>query len=541
MAGTSNYPGALDDFAEASPTNLGDDDSTGRNHSERHDDVEAAMEAVQGELGVDPAGPSASTVAARFTAIDSALTGKASASVTITAGNGLTGGGDLSADRTVSASFATSAAALGVSAAGTTNNVSRGDHVHTMPTASDVSAAPTTRAISAGNGLTGGGDLSADRTISASFSATNPVVNGAAAPGSANALSRGDHIHPNDTTKADLASPTFTGVPAAPTASVSTNTTQVATTAFVNSEIANDAILLSTVTASAQLLVGAGSASVAALSSGSAGQVLTVSGSATYGLAWLDATGGGATVVMSPVEPVDQEDGTLWVDTDSDVPTFTASAYVLNSLVTTKGDVIAASAASTPARLGVGTNGQVLKANSAAATGLEWAADVGIPDTLLDAKGDLIAASAADTAARLAVGSNGQVLVAASGEATGLIWQGPAEVIAIAVSDEETAITTGTAKVTFRMPFAMTLTAVRASLTVASSSGLPTFDINEGGSTILSTKLSIDATEKTSTTAATAAVISDSALADDAEITIDIDVAGTGAKGAKVYLIGRRA
>ena len=217
------------------------------------------------------------------------------------------------------------------------------------------------------------------------------------------------------------------------------------------------------------------------------------------------------------------------------------TGVVLNSLVTAKGDVIAASAASTPDRLGVGTNGQVLKANSATATGLEWSADLGIPATLLDAKGDLIAASAADTAARLAVGSNGQVLVAASGEATGLIWQGAAEVIGIAVSDEETAITTGTAKVTFRMPFAMTLTAVRASLTVASSSGLPTFDINEGGSTILSTKLSIDATEKTSTTAATAAVISDSALADDAEITIDIDVAGTGAKGAKVYLIGRRA
>jgi hypothetical protein len=36
-------------------------------------------------------------------------------------------------------------------------------------------------------------------------------------------------------------------------------------------------------------------------------------------------------------------------------------------------------------------------------------------------------------------------------------------------------------------------------------------------------------------------VISDTALADDAEITVDIDTAGTGAKGAKVYLIGRRA
>jgi hypothetical protein len=112
------------------------------------------------------------------------------------------------------------------------------------------------------------------------------------------------------------------------------------------------------------------------------------------------------------------------------------------------------------------------------------------------------------------------------------------EIIAIAVSDETTTITTGTAKVTFRMPFAMTLTAVRASLTTVSSSGTPTFDINEAGSTILSTKLTVDANEKTSTTAATAAVISDAVLADDAEITIDIDTAGTGAKGAKVYLIG---
>jgi hypothetical protein len=162
-------------------------------------------------------------------------------------------------------------------------------------------------------------------------------------------------------------------------------------------------------------------------------------------------------------------------------------------------------------------------------------------NALVDAKGDLVTATADNTPARLAVGTNDFILTAASGETTGLVWRGSPEVIAVAVSDEETALTTGNAKVTFRMPFAMTLTAVRASLTTASTSGLRTFDINEGGSTILSTKITIDANEKTSTTAATAAVISDSALADDAEITIDIDVAGTGAKGAKVYLIGRRA
>lgn len=114
------------------------------------------------------------------------------------------------------------------------------------------------------------------------------------------------------------------------------------------------------------------------------------------------------------------------------------------------------------------------------------------------------------------------------------------EAIVIAVSDETTAITTGTAKVTFRMPFAMTLTEVRASVNTVSSSGLPTFDINEAGVSILSTTLTIDANEKTSTTAATAAVISDTTLADDAEMTIDIDTAGTGAKGAKVTLIGYR-
>ncbi len=116
-------------------------------------------------------------------------------------------------------------------------------------------------------------------------------------------------------------------------------------------------------------------------------------------------------------------------------------------------------------------------------------------------------------------------------------------VIQLACSDESTVLSTGTGKITFRMPHAMTLTAVRASLTVAgTTSGLTTIDINEGGNSILSTKLTIDLTEKTSTTAATPAVISDASLADDAEITIDIDAISGGAteKGLKVTLIGTR-
>lgn len=115
--------------------------------------------------------------------------------------------------------------------------------------------------------------------------------------------------------------------------------------------------------------------------------------------------------------------------------------------------------------------------------------------------------------------------------------------IGIACSDETSDLTTGTAKATFRMPFAMTLTAVRASVTTAPVGSTITVDINEGGVSILSTKLTIDASEKTSTTAANAAVISDSALADDAEITIDIDQVGSSTAGAglKVWLLGTKA
>ena len=62
------------------------------------------------------------------------------------------------------------------------------------------------------------------------------AMNGSQAAGSSNLYARADHVHPSDTAKANLASPTFTGTPAAPTAGASDNTTQIATTAFVKSQ-----------------------------------------------------------------------------------------------------------------------------------------------------------------------------------------------------------------------------------------------------------------------------------------------------------------
>jgi len=115
------------------------------------------------------------------------------------------------------------------------------------------------------------------------------------------------------------------------------------------------------------------------------------------------------------------------------------------------------------------------------------------------------------------------------------------EYFVIACSDETTALTTGTAKATFRIPFAGTLTGVRASVTTAQGSGsILTVDVNKNGTTVLSTKLTIDNSEKTSTTAATAPVISVSSIADDDEFTIDIDQVGSSPTGLKVTLIVAR-
>jgi hypothetical protein len=151
--------------------------------------------------------------------------------------------------------------------------------------------------------------------------------------------------------------------------------------------------------------------------------------------------------------------------------------------------------------------------------------------------GDIIVGGSSGAATRLAKGSDGNALRMVSGAQA---WVGDPVAIQVAISDETTALTTGTAKLTFRAPYAFTLTGVRASLSTASSSGLPTFAIKMGGASILSTNLSINASAKTSVGATTPAVISTSAITDDAEMTIDCTVAGTGATGCKITFIGTK-
>lgn len=112
---------------------------------------------------------------------------------------------------------------------------------------------------------------------------------------------------------------------------------------------------------------------------------------------------------------------------------------------------------------------------------------------------------------------------------------GVTKTIILACSDMTTALTTGTAKAYFHIPdAAATLIDVKATLITASSSGTVTVDINKNGTSILSTKLTIDASEKTSRTAATSYVFSNTDMAEGDEYTVDIDGAGTGAKALQV-------
>lgn len=173
-----------------------------------------------------------------------------------------------------------------------------------------------------------------------------------------------------------------------------------------------------------------------------------------------------------------------------------------------------------------------------------------VTDGTEDAKIDFKTIIAGTYASRAYIG-NGVVIGSPTGgdkgagtlNATNLYRQGADIALThwvIEVTGDAVALATGTGKKTFNAPHAMTVTAVRANLVEAQTSGnIVTVDINEAGSTILSTKITIDNNEKTSTTAATAPVVSDTAIADDAVIAIDIDQIGNGtAKGLKVHIIG---
>lgn len=134
------------------------------------------------------------------------------------------------------------------------------------------------------------------------------------------------------------------------------------------------------------------------------------SGSVTVGIQ------DGTTAQKGAVQLTDSTSSTS--TTTAATPNSVKSAYdlangaIAKSTVTTKGDLILGTAASTVARQAVGTNNHVLYSDSAQTNGVVWAAG---SKSTLTTTGDLLYASAANTLARLGIGTSGQVLTVSGG------------------------------------------------------------------------------------------------------------------------------
>ena len=168
-------------------------------------------------------------------------------------------------------------------------------------------------------------------------------------------------------------------------------------------------------------------------------------------------------------------------------------------------------------------------------------------DFILDGAGDITIDSAGttsiDSTGNVTIDSDTGVITFSDGGASlATVASLRQESFIMACSDETTALATGANPVsTFRMPYAFTLTSVKASVTTAPTGADIIVDINDGGSSIFTTNLlHIDDGDKTSVGSGTTPNITDTSLAADAEITIDIDQIGSGTAGAglKVTLIG---
>jgi hypothetical protein len=114
-------------------------------------------------------------------------------------------------------------------------------------------------------------------------------------------------------------------------------------------------------------------------------------------------------------------------------PVFTATdadqANAVAAALTTKGDLLVTTGSALN-RLAVGTDGQALVASAAATNGVTWATPTDTtkqPVATLTTKGDIYVATASATVTRLGAGTNGFTLMADSAEATGVKWANTGE------------------------------------------------------------------------------------------------------------------
>lgn len=287
---------------------------------------------------------------------------------------------------------------------------------------------------------------------------------------------------------------TLAGTPTAPTAAVDTSTTQIATTAFV----INQSYLKM---ASASTIYGAKASGLNQFASTTSAQLASVIS---------DETGSGSVVFSNspsltgtPVAP------TAAVDTNT--TQLATTAFVINQ--------------------------DYLKNSVAAANYLTLSSASSTYLTQTSASTNYLTQASASATYLTQANASATYLTQASASAT----YAPLESYQIFELTRETEnVSAGSSVLTFRAPYAVTLTQIPRAMLSNSSNAQTDIDINVSGSSIFTTLLSIDSGEKTSFTAATPAVLGITSIPNDAEITFDVDATGSGGKGLKVVLYYKR-
>lgn len=168
--------------------------------------------------------------------VPSALTGKTYNALSLTAAaTGFTiAGGTISKTLTMSNTLTFSGSdgsTLNIGTGGTLGTAAYATIASYAPLASPaLTGTPTTTTAAVDTNTT---QIASTAFVLSQAASSSPLMNGTAAVGTSLRYARTDHVHASDTSRAPLDSPTLTGTPAAPTAAVDTNTTQLATTAYV--------------------------------------------------------------------------------------------------------------------------------------------------------------------------------------------------------------------------------------------------------------------------------------------------------------------
>ena len=358
-----------------SPTISGTPVITGLSSAGMSASSAAPKDYVDSILGSATAASTSATSAAASATAAATSASSAATSASLAA----TSASSASTSQTAAATSATSAAASATAAATSATSAAASA---TAAASSATTAAASVASIStyAGNALTSA-NSAATSAASAAASTSAAATSASSAATSATAAA----------TSATSAAASATAASTSAT-SAAASATAAATSAASAAAAMTNAVDKTLIDAKGDLFVGSAADTVARLGIGTDGYLLTAASTATNGVTWaaapvslpaqsthngqyLTTDGSAASWATVPVpvaqttEPSSPTDGLIWVDTDGST---TDATFIPKSTVTAKGNLIVGTGSATIDKLAVGSDSQILVADSTTSTGLAW-------------------------------------------------------------------------------------------------------------------------------------------------------------------------